>query len=87
MEPEECGTFDVGSTTLDVEANGPLTTGVEEATHTVRMVGTEGTDVLRPCGGKGSVVGVMIRDQIELVEGVLEDITSLRLYSLSVVSQ
>jgi len=76
MEPEESRTFDVGSTTLDIEADGPLITGAEEATHIVGMVGTEVIDVLRPCGVKGSVVGVMIGDQIELVEGVLEDITS-----------
>ena len=50
--------------------------GVEEATHTVGMVGIEVTDVLRLCGVKGSVVGMASCDQIELVEGVLEDITS-----------
>ena len=77
MEPEESGTFDVGSMTLDIEADGLLTTGAEEATHTVGKVGAKVTDVLQSCGGKGSVVGVMICDQIELVEGVLEDITSL----------
>ena len=46
MGPEECGTFDVGSKTLDIEADGPLTTGAKEATHTVRKVRTEVTDVL-----------------------------------------
>jgi len=46
MEPEESGTFDVGATTLDIEADGPLTMGVEEATHTIGMVGTKVTDIL-----------------------------------------
>ena len=46
MELEESGTFDVGSTTLDADADGPLTTGAEEATQTVGMVGTEVTDTL-----------------------------------------
>ena len=61
--------------TLNIEADGPLKTGAEEATHTVGMVGIEVTDVLRLCGVKGSVVGKASCDQIELVEGVLEDIT------------
>ena len=77
MEPEENGTFDVGSTTLDIEADGPLIMGAEEATHTVRMVGTEVTDVLRPCGGEGAVVEAVSCDQIELMDGNPEDIKSL----------
>jgi len=70
MGPEECGTFDVGSTTLDIM-------GVEEATHTVRKVGAEVTDVLRSWGGKGLVVEAVCCDQIELMDGKSEDIKSL----------
>lgn len=71
MELEESGTLNVGSTTLD-----ELTTGVEEATQTVRIVGMEVTDTLWICGIKDSKLGVMVCNQIELVEGVLEDIIS-----------
>jgi len=76
MELEECGTFDVGSTTLDIEADGPLTTRAEEATRTVEKVGTEVTDVLQSCGGKGSMVGAMIHNKTELMDGVPKDIIS-----------
>ena len=70
MGPEECGTFVVGSTTLDI-------TGVREVSHIVGRVGAEVTDVLRPCEEKGAVVEAVSCDQIELMDGNSEDIKSL----------
>jgi len=78
MGPEECGTFDVGSMTLDIEGpNGLPTTRAEETAHTAGTVRAEVTDVLRPCGGKGAVVEAVSCDQIELMDGNSEEMKSL----------
>ena len=78
MEAEECGTFAIGSMMLDITGpDGLPTTGAEEIAHITRMVGSEVTDVLRPCGGEGGVVEAVSCDQIELMDGNPEDIKSL----------
>ena len=78
MGPEECGTFAVGLTTLDITGpNGLPIVGAEEIAHITGTVGFEVTDVLRPCGGEGGVVEAVSCDQIELMDGNLEDIKFL----------
>jgi len=78
MGPEECGTFAVGSMILDITGlDGLPTTGAEEITHIAGTVGSEVTDVLRPCGGEGAMVEAVSCDQIELMDGNPEDIKSL----------
>jgi len=78
MGPEECGTFVVGSTTLDIEGpDGLPTTGAEETAHIAGMIGSEVTGVVRPCGGKGVMVEAVSCNQIEVMDGNSEDIKSL----------